>query len=356
MNQQEVNTALYNKLAAEQAEYRKWLLTQPPEEIVGRAYEYTLREDILTAAEQLELSKAQALELLAANSPMEAICQQFRSLGVGSENLILDCAADWANAALQSKREAAVYPYPSSYAREHGELEQYRASKNLDVACRDAIEDAIAENYWNSRIDREAVAEVSERFGYDRMFRVLSNTIRIMDHDGRISAENKRWAKTVPIFENPDSWGQDRNLDFVLQRAHPGLIDLFTSMARHEHLLTLPLSKEDIQKEAARILSRLQAEREPNSPDGTHFMAQISPDFLARAKTRDQNRLMAMLPFSSHSLSTVAGRVGVFVLISKDENRSQPLCRRKPSVREKLSEKPPASPVKKAPSKDREAR
>ena len=79
MNQQEVNTALYNKLAAEQAEYRKWLLTQPPEEIVGRAYEYTLREDILTAAEQLELSKAQALELLAANSPMEAICQQFRS-------------------------------------------------------------------------------------------------------------------------------------------------------------------------------------------------------------------------------------------------------------------------------------
>ena len=36
MNQQEVNTALYNKLAAEQAEYRKWLLTQPPEEIVGR--------------------------------------------------------------------------------------------------------------------------------------------------------------------------------------------------------------------------------------------------------------------------------------------------------------------------------
>ena len=188
------------------------------------------------------------------------------------------------------------------------------------------------------------------------MFRVLSNTIRIMDHDGRISAENKRWAKTVPIFEIPDSWGQDRNLDFVLQRAHPGLIDLFTSMARHEHLLTLPLSKEDIQKEAARILSRLQAEREPNSPDGTHFMAQISPDFLARAKTRDQNRLMAMLPFSSLALSTVKEREGVFALIAKDENRSQPLRRRKPSVREKLFEKLPASPVKKAPSKDREAR
>ena len=239
---------------------------------------------------------------------------------------------------------------------EYGELEQYRASRKANIACKQAIEQAITEHYANNHLDRKAVKEVVEQFGFDRTFYVLASTVRHKDWDERISADNKAWAKTIPAFEDMDAWGADRNAEFVVDRSHPGIINLFVDMARHEHLLTLPLSKEDIQKEAARILSRLQAEREPNSPDGTHFMAQISPDFLARAKTRDQNRLMEMLPFSSHSLSTVAGRVGVFVLISKDENRSQPLRRRKPSVREKLSEKPPASPVKKAPSKDREAR
>ena len=33
MNNQELNTALYEKMFAEQDTYRKWLLTQPPEEI-----------------------------------------------------------------------------------------------------------------------------------------------------------------------------------------------------------------------------------------------------------------------------------------------------------------------------------
>ena len=76
-------------------------------------------------------------------------------------------------------------------------------------------------------------------------------------------------------------------------------------------------------------------------------MAQISPDFLARAKTKDTDRLMAMLPFQSLSFSTLEGRRGTYALISQNENRFQKLQLRKPSVRKKLQEqsaapKPPA--------------
>ena len=35
--------------------------------------------------------------------------------------------------------------------------------------------------------------------------------IRDRDWDGRFSADNKQWAKTVPVSENPDAWGTDRN-------------------------------------------------------------------------------------------------------------------------------------------------
>ena len=40
------NTALYEKMAAEQDKFRDWLKTQPPEEILNHAYEYVVREDI----------------------------------------------------------------------------------------------------------------------------------------------------------------------------------------------------------------------------------------------------------------------------------------------------------------------
>lgn len=48
--------------------------------------------------------------------------------------------------------------------------------------------------------------------------------------------------------------------------------------ARHEYLLTQPLDKEDIQKEAALLLGKLQEPKEPNSPSGTHFLRLVLRD------------------------------------------------------------------------------
>ena len=60
MNANDLNTALYEKMAAEQDKYRDWLKSQPPAEVLNHAYEYTVREDIVMAMEQLELTDAQA--------------------------------------------------------------------------------------------------------------------------------------------------------------------------------------------------------------------------------------------------------------------------------------------------------
>ena len=42
MNNEELNTALYQKMEREQDKYRKWLVQCPPEEILSHAYEYAL--------------------------------------------------------------------------------------------------------------------------------------------------------------------------------------------------------------------------------------------------------------------------------------------------------------------------
>ena len=107
-------------------------------------------------------------------------------------------------------------------------------------------------------------------------------------------------------------------------QSHPALVDGFVTTARHEYLLSLPLTKEDIKAEAVNILCKFQDAREPNSPSRTHYIAQISPDFLARAKTKDTDRLMAMLPFQSLSFSTLEGRRGD---LCSDLPRREPLSK-----------------------------
>lgn len=230
-----------------------------------------------------------------------------------------------------------VYKYPAAYTRENNELEQYRASHKANIACRDAIDDAIRDNYRNNCLGSDTAKQVIAEFGFDRTLYVLANTVREKDWDGRIDRKNKDWARTIPVFDDENGFGDNRNLEFIVDRAHPGLVDLFINQARREYLLTQPLTKEDIQSEAARLLRRLQSEREPNSPSGTHFMAQISPDFLIRASTKDQDRLFALLPFKSLSFSALKDRKGIFAFIQKDENRDQPLRQRKPSVRKKAA-------------------
>ena len=51
MTNEELNTRLYEKMFAEQEQFRDWLLSQPPAEILNHAYEYTVREDILMSLE-----------------------------------------------------------------------------------------------------------------------------------------------------------------------------------------------------------------------------------------------------------------------------------------------------------------
>ena len=131
-------------------------------------------------------------------------------------------------------KDVPVYKYPASHAQEHDELTVYRASNKANMACKEAIEAAIRDHYRDNRLSSDAVKQVVEQFGYDRVFHVLAVTVQQKDWDGRISSDNKAWAKTVPVFENPDAWGTDRNC-YLVVNSHPGLTDLFLSQARKAH-------------------------------------------------------------------------------------------------------------------------
>lgn len=238
MTNEEHNTALYQKMFAEQETFRDWLKDQSPEEILNHAYEYTVREDILLSLEYHHLSDAQADALMKSPSPLADVFRDFEKLETSHMETIWDCLESRADTILEEQRrtlrETPVYPYPASYAQEHGELEQYRASSKANAACKEAIEAAIREHYDGNSLDSQAAAQVVDTFGLDRTLYVLANTVQQKDWDGRISPGNKAWAKTIPIRANPDAWGTDRNTSFVVN-SHPGLTNLFLSTVRQEY-------------------------------------------------------------------------------------------------------------------------
>ena len=341
------NTALYEKMAAEQDKFRDWLKSQPPEEILKHTYEYTVREDILMAMEELDLPQSRAAALLASSSPLADVYKEFSDRETSYMDVVRDSIEQRAEAALDAQRELPLYRHDAAYAREQGDLDLYRASRRANIACKEAIEAAISEHYRDNRLDKDAVPQVIEQFGYTRTLYVLANTVQQKDWDERFSPANKAWAKTVDIPPNPDGFGGERNWEFVVD-SHPGLTDLFLTLAKREYLLTQPLTPEDTHAEASRLLQELRAPDTPNSPNGTHYMAQFSEDFMRRANSKDMDQVMAALPFRSVTFSGLNDRKGHFALISKDEDRSKELRSPRRSVRRQLKQEP--RPTEKKPS------
>ena len=120
-----------------------------------------------------------------------------------------------------SYHDVPVYREMANYAYEAGELDMYRASRDANMACKEAIEAAISENYVDYRLStRVAVETVLEHFSEERVQYVLANTVQHNLHDGRYHAENKDWAGKISVCE-------ENSESFIVSQVHPGLVNLF---------------------------------------------------------------------------------------------------------------------------------
>ena len=112
--------------------------------------------------------------------------------------------------------------------QEHGELEQYRASNNVNLQCKEAIEAAVRKHFDGMYLSHDAAKGVIETYGMERVSLVLANTVQLQDWDGRYSRRNKEWAKTIPN-ENPETV----RCGYALN-SHPAVLDGFIDLVREE--------------------------------------------------------------------------------------------------------------------------
>ncbi len=126
-----------------------------------------------------------------------------------------------------------LYPHTAAYALEHGELEQYRASLQANIACKNAIEAAIRQYFDRRHLNEVAVTEVMSAYGKERICYVIANTLQQKSWDARFSSANKAWAEQFEIVAavRPD---YDSRGAFVVD-SHPAVLDGFTGLLRREY-------------------------------------------------------------------------------------------------------------------------
>ena len=105
MTNEELNTALYQKMFAEQETYREGLLSQPSEEILNHTYEYTVREDILLSMEYNDLPDAQAKALLKSPSPLADVFKDWEHKETGYMEDIWQTVEDRAKSEVQKQKK-----------------------------------------------------------------------------------------------------------------------------------------------------------------------------------------------------------------------------------------------------------
>ena len=128
---------------------------------------------------------------------------------------------------LPVKNETPLYLHSAAYAREHGEIKEYRASLQANYDCKLAIEKAVFSAYNGSSLNASlAVTQMLAMFPVERIRYVLGVTVKNKTYDGRISDANKAWAAGIATAKEQNLSG------IVVDRCHSHLLDQFVRCFR----------------------------------------------------------------------------------------------------------------------------
>lgn len=242
---------LCEKMRVEQSAYCLWLTAQPPEEILHHAYEYSVREDIILATEEMNLAPAQVRALLKSPAPLADVYKDFSKLETDYMSIVAQCVEDRADDLLKKEQQQnppKVYRQSVTYAREHGELQQYHASCHLNERCRDEIDAALAQRFDGMRLGAGAVEQVVAEYGLERTKYVLAAAIAAADSFDGFITELQNMGYTVkygPRVEHMAVRHKDAQRNIRIDRLDPR----FSETALREYYRQLHRMPTEMQQE-----------------------------------------------------------------------------------------------------------
>lgn len=105
MDKEKLYNIVLNNAALEQKEFLERMKALPPEEIIGRAYEITLRNDIVCILENEDFSREQLKSLARVKYPVGSLYDEWISSDYSHMQDIRDCTYDFVDNLVKSDKE-----------------------------------------------------------------------------------------------------------------------------------------------------------------------------------------------------------------------------------------------------------
>ena len=122
---------------------------------------------------------------------------------------------------------STIYYRSATYAREHGELDQYRETSKALKTCQQDIETAISTWFDGMHLSAMSVTEVLSIHSPELVGLLLSATVIYKEWDGRFSRSNKEWARTVRQLDR-----EGGSFFPIVVNTHPAILDGFINLYR----------------------------------------------------------------------------------------------------------------------------
>lgn len=342
MTNQEWNTTLYKQMFAEQEQFRDWLLTQPPQEILNHAYEYVMREDILLSLEYNDLTDAQAAALLTSPSPLVDVYAEFDKLESSHMEEIwsyIESRADALQAGLLERAKTLIDEFCAyEYASQADFSDLSRVNIAYTTVGDENIPLQVHVDLEGYKIERELDGKPLDTRQYSSLQELIENELEGLDFQELVAVDEK----DIQLLFAKTEYQENVECKLAIEQA----------IARHYDgsRLDSAAAREVVEKFGTeRVLYVLAGTLQQNEWDG-----RFSQDNKAWAKTAKADPLFAHR--RDFTVSSHPGLVDVLLTQVRRETEKPPRAsvrERLKQAQEKAEKKPPvqAAPKKKVPER-----
>ena len=175
MTHEQWNTTLYKQMFAEQEQFRDWLLTQPPQEILNHAYEYVYND----------LTDAQAAALLSSSSPLADVYAEFDKLESSHMEEIWSCIESRADALQAGLLERAKTLIDEFCAYEYASQADFSDLSRVNIAYTTVGDEDIPlqvhMDLERCKIERELDGKPLDARQYSSLHELIENELEGLD-------------------------------------------------------------------------------------------------------------------------------------------------------------------------------
>jgi N12 class adenine-specific DNA methylase/adenine-specific DNA methylase len=213
---------------------------------------------------------------------------------------------------LSPEGKEAYARYQEEQAQKRLVAEKERLEYQTKIACKEAVEKAIADHFDGYHLADDSEKDVIQEFGTERVSYVLAYTVSCLQNDGRFSEENKEWAKGI----EPKGYGHAE----LIISSHPAVLDGFIAKVRKY----IEREKEQKQEPGQNDVSDVTEEETEKSPEVPSITGQetveveIIPQTTVAIETSDD---YAEPEFGFYTHQYADGRDGTrYRLVEMDED------------------------------------